>query len=158
MGREKDTRISEKASNTQPDTITYSKTNRHIRRSNKGAFKKPMIQQTLFQSYVYIKKRWRSLSESTSERDFVNDARDTNSSKQTIKSQKSNVNVPWIEVSDKKRNQNSPEMLTPRKQLKMNRYQLGKSVLTTNFFEGLEEELDDENNDIREKKTSTIFH
>jgi len=76
-----------------------------------------MIQQTLFQSYAYTKKRSHSLGESTSERDLVNDARDTDISKQTVhNSQKTNVDVPWTEVSDKKRNWNSPEMSMPRNQ------------------------------------------
>jgi len=42
-----------------------------------------------------------------------------------------NVDAPWIEVSGKKRNRNSPEMSIPRKQPKMNRYQLSKPVPTT---------------------------
>jgi len=62
------------------------------------------------------------------------------------------VDAPWIKVSGRKRNRNSPEMSTPRKQLKMNRYQLSKLVPRTNSFEGLEEELDDENNNISVKK------
>jgi len=50
----------------------------------------------------------------------------------------------------------------------MNRYQLSKPETITNFFERFEEELDDENNNIRMKKTtkphlsllleSIIFH
>jgi len=44
------------------------------------------------------------------------------------------------------------EMSTLRKQPKMNRYQLSKSVPTTNFFKGLEKELDDENNNIKLEK------
>jgi len=63
------------------------------------------------------------------------------------------MNVSWIEVSGKKRNRNSFEMSTLRKQAKMNRYQLSKPVLT-NFFEGLEEVLNDENNNIRMEKTA----
>jgi len=156
-GYEKDTRISDKVTNTQPDTITYSKTLTDIQedQSNKGATKKSMIQQTLLQSYAYIKKRSRSLGESTSERDLVNDARDTDISKQNIhNSQKTNVDAPWIEVSGKKRNRNSPEMSTPRKQSKINRYQSSKPVPTINSFERLEEESDDENNNIRMKKTA----
>jgi len=43
-------------------------------------------------------------------------------------------------------------MSMPRKQLKMNRYQLSKLVPRTNSFEGLEEELDDENNNISMEK------
>jgi len=35
----------------------------------------------------------------------------------------------------------------------MNRYQLSKLVPTTNTFKGLEEELDNENNNIRIEKT-----
>jgi len=35
----------------------------------------------------------------------------------------------------------------------MNRYQLSKLVSTTNSFEGLEEELDDKNNNIKVEKT-----
>jgi len=76
-----------------------------------------MIQQTLLQSYAYIRKRSRSLGESTSERDLVNDARHTDSSKQNIyNSQKTNMDALWIEVSGKKRNRNSSEMSMPRKQ------------------------------------------
>jgi len=87
-----------------------------------------MIQQILFQSYAYIRKRSHSLlnHESTSERDLVNDARNTDTLKQTIhNSQKTNVDVRWIKISGKRRNRNSPEM---RKQQKMNRYQLSKPV------------------------------
>jgi len=68
------------------------------------------------------------------------------------------VNVSWKEISEK-RNWNRLEMSTLRKP-KMNKYQLSKSVPTTNFFEGLEKELDDENNNIKlEKiaKPSPIF-
>jgi len=67
----------------------------------------------------------------------VKNAKDTDASKQTIHNpEKTNVNAPWIEVSDKKRNRNSPEMSTPCKQPKMNRYQLSKPVPITNSFEG----------------------
>jgi len=45
-------------------------------------------------------------------------------------------------------------MSTPCKQPGMNRYQLSKSVSATNFFEGLEEEFDGENNNIRMEKTA----
>jgi len=89
----------------------------------------------------------------------VNDARNTDTSKQTIhNSQKTNVDVRWIEISGKRRNRNSPEMLTPRKQQKMNRYQLSKPV-PTNSFKELEEEFDDENNIRMEKiaKYSPMF-
>jgi len=52
MEHEKDIRVSDKLTNTQPDTITYSKTQIDIQEDqpNKEAIKKPMIQQTLFQS------------------------------------------------------------------------------------------------------------
>jgi len=68
------------------------------------------------------------------------------------------MDASWIEVSGKKRNRNSSEMSTLRKQPKMN--QLSKPIPTTNFFEGLEEVLNDENNNIRVEKTAkppTIF-
>jgi len=61
------------------------------------------------------------------------------------------MDTPWIEVSGKKRNRNSPEMSTLRKQSKMNRYQLSKPIPTTNF-EGFKEEFDDENNNIKYKR------
>jgi len=61
------------------------------------------------------------------------------------------VDIPWIEVNSKKRNLNSPETSILRKQPKMNRYQLSKTV-PTNSFEGFEEELDYENNNIRVEK------
>jgi len=87
--------------------------------------------------------------ESTSEQDLVNDAKYTDSSKQNIyNSQKTNMDALWIEVSGKKRNRNSSEMSTPRKQRKMNRYQSSKAVPIINFFEGLEEELNNEKNNI----------
>jgi len=81
----------------------------------------------------------------------VNDTRDTiDTSKQiTYNSQKTNMDAP---LSGKKRNRNSSEMSMPRKQLKMNRYQLSKLVPTTNSFEEFEKELDDENNNIRMEK------
>jgi len=41
-----------------------------------------------------------------------------------------------------------------RKQPRTNRYQLSKLVPTTNCFEGLEEELDDKNNNIRVETTT----
>jgi len=90
MEREKDTMVSDNIINTQPDTITYSKIQTDIEedQSNKGALKKSMIQQILLQSYAYTRKRSRSLSESTSERDLMNDAKDTDISKQTIYKQK----------------------------------------------------------------------
>jgi len=47
IGREKDTRVSDKVINTQPDTIIYSKTDVQDQPNNK-AIKKPMMQQTLF--------------------------------------------------------------------------------------------------------------
>jgi len=73
-------------------------------------------------------------------------------------SQKTNMDAAWIEVS-KKKNWNNPEMSTPYKQPKINRYHLRKSVPTTNSIEGLEEELDDKNNIRMEKiaKPSLIF-
>jgi len=59
MGHEKDTRVSDKVTNTQPYTITYSKTLTDIQEDqpNKGATKKSMIQQTLLQSYTPEKDR-----------------------------------------------------------------------------------------------------
>jgi len=74
-GYEKDIRISDKITNTQPDTTTYSKTITDIQEDqpNKGATKKSMIQQTLLQSYAYTRKRSCSLGESISERDLVNE-------------------------------------------------------------------------------------
>jgi len=63
-----------------------------------------MIQQTLFQSYVYIRKRTLSLDKSTTERDLVNDVKVTNTLKEiTHNSQKTNVNASWREVSGKKK-------------------------------------------------------
>jgi len=62
----------------------------------------------------------------------MNDARDTDTSKQTIHNSqktKDGADAPWIKVSGKKRNRNSPEMSMPRKQAKMNRYQLSNSQL-----------------------------
>jgi len=75
MGHEKDTRVSDNVTNIQPDTITYSKTLTDIQEDqpNKEATEKPMIQQTLLQSYAYTRKRSRSLDKSTSERDLVNE-------------------------------------------------------------------------------------
>jgi len=43
-----------------------------------------MIQQILFQSYAYTRKRSRSLNELTSERDHVNGTKDIDISKQII--------------------------------------------------------------------------
>jgi len=43
-----------------------------------------MIKQILLQSYAYNRKRSLSLGESTTEWDFVNDAKLTNTSKQII--------------------------------------------------------------------------
>jgi len=63
------------------------------------------------------------------------------------------MDFSWIEVSSKKRNLNSPETSILRKQPKMNRYQSSKTV-PTNSFEGFEEELDYENNNIRVEKTA----
>jgi len=51
---------------------------------NKRVSKNPMIQQILLQNYVYIKKRSLSLEESTTERNFVNSAKITDTSKQII--------------------------------------------------------------------------
>jgi len=60
----------------------------------------------------------------------------------------------WKEVRSKKRIQKSLEVSTPRKQPEMNRYQLCKHV--PNTFEELEEELDDENNNIKVEKTTKL--
>jgi len=76
-------------------------------------------------------------------------------SKQNIyNSQKTNVDISWIEVSVKKRKQNSPETLMPRKQPKMNSYQLNKTMPITNSIEEFEKELDDENNNTQGRKDS----
>jgi len=45
-------------------------------------------------------------------------------------------------------------MSMSRKQPKINRYQPSKSVSTTNFFKGLEEKLDDANNNLRVEQIS----
>jgi len=47
-------------------------------------------------------------------------------------------------------------MSTPRKQPKMNRYQLSKAEPIINSFEGFEEELDDKNNNIRGRKATSL--
>jgi len=62
----------------------------------------------------------------------------------------------WRGVRSKKRIQKSFEVSTLRKQPKMNTYQLCKHVLITNTFEELEEELDDENNNIKVEKTTKL--
>jgi len=112
----RDTRVSDKVTNTQPDTITYSKTTDiQEDQSNKGTTKKPMIQQTLFQSSAYTRKRLRSLGESVSKQDLVNDARDWHFKTNYTQFTK-DMDAPWIEVSGKKRNQNSPKMSMPCKQ------------------------------------------
>jgi len=75
-----------------------------------------MIQQTLLQSYDNIRNRLRSLSESTPDRNLINDAKATDTSKQYIYNpQKKNEDIPWIETSGKKRNRNSPETTISRK-------------------------------------------
>jgi hypothetical protein len=57
--------------NIQWDTIIHNKTQTEIHRQeeqlNKRTLKKSMIQQILFQSYAYIRKRSHSLDESTTE-------------------------------------------------------------------------------------------
>jgi len=67
--------------------------------------------------------------------------------------QKTNEDVSWKKVSDKKRNQNSSEMSTSRKQSKVNRYQLNKPMPTANF-EGFEEKLDDMNINVKVEKAA----
>jgi hypothetical protein len=49
------------------------------------------------------------------------------------------VDASWKEVSDKNKNQNSPEMSMPCKQLEMNRYQPSKYMSSTKSFDGFEE-------------------
>jgi len=51
---------------------------------NKRVSKNPMIQQILLQSYAYIRKRSLSLGESTTERNLVNSAKISDTSKQII--------------------------------------------------------------------------
>jgi len=47
----------------------------------------------------------------------MNDARDTDTVKQIIHNiQETNVDAPWKEVSDKKKNRNNPIISTSRKQ------------------------------------------
>jgi len=69
IGRKKDIMVSDYITNAQTNTITHSKTqiNKQEDQPSKGVLKKSMIQQTLFQSYAYIKKRSRSrMGESSS--------------------------------------------------------------------------------------------
>jgi len=58
VGYKKDIRVSDNVTNTQSDTIIYSKTQRDIQENqpNKGVTKKSMIQQILFQIYTYSRK------------------------------------------------------------------------------------------------------
>jgi len=142
--------------NTQTDTITYSKTqtDKQENQSNKKIPKKSMIQQTPLQSNAYIRKRLRSLGESTSDRD-LNDAKvilkqylKTNYI-QSIKNKRGYLvdRSKWQkEKSEKPRNDNAAQTL------KKNEHQLRKTVPTTNSFEELEEVF--ENNNIRVEKTA----
>jgi len=64
-----------------------------------------MIQETLLQSYGYTRKSSFLLNESTTERDLLNGAKVTDTSKQIIhNAQKIKVDASWREVSGKKRN------------------------------------------------------
>jgi len=73
--------ISDYITNIQSDATIHNKTDIQENQPNKGASKKPMIQQALLLKYIYTKKRSLSLSESTIERDLVNGARIIDTSK-----------------------------------------------------------------------------
>jgi hypothetical protein len=120
--------------NTQSNTIIHKKTQTDVhgqeQQLNKEAPNKYTIQQILFQIDAYTRKRSVLLGEPTI--GLGNGARDTGTIDQIAhNTQKTNVNASWKEVSDKKRNRNSPEMSTLRKQLKMNRYEPNPWLLLT---------------------------
>jgi len=73
--------------------------------------------------------------------------------------QKINEENLWKIVSDKKRNQYSPQLIMIRKQFKTNNYYPSKPVSTSDSFEVLEKVLDDINDNIKEKtvKSPLIF-
>jgi len=62
----------------------------------------------------------------------------------------------WKKVSGKKRNWNSLEISMPRKQRKMNRYELSKLVPIINSFEIYEKEFDDRSTSIRVDKMAIL--
>jgi len=96
------------ATNVQTDTSFHNKTqnDKQEDQSNKGVHKKSMIQQTLPQSYNNIRNRLRSVGESIPDRDLINDAKATETSKQIIYNpQKKNEDTSWIEVSEEEKSE-----------------------------------------------------